>query len=116
MALNTTTPKRLADARYIASAYGTVYTVPAGTKAIVKEIWLCNTDTSARTVSIRAVPSGETPADEHCVFKDLSLVAKTTYIASGLTMVLEADEDIDAIADVASKVTIRVSGAEVVTA
>lgn len=116
MALNTTTPKRLADARYITNAYVTAYTVPASTKAIVKEIWLCNTDTSARTVSIRAVPSGETAADEHCVFKDLSIAAKTTYIASGLTMVLEADEDIDVIADVTNKVTIRLSGAEVVTA
>lgn len=115
MPLNTSTPKRLADARYISNSYGNVYVSPASTKAIVKEIVLCNTDTAARTVSVRVVPSGETAGDEHCIFKDLSIAAKTTYIASGLSMVLEADEDIDAIADVASKVTIRVSGVEVVT-
>lgn len=115
MALNTATPKRLADARYIGSSYGTVYTAPASTKAIVKEVIFCNTDTVPRTVSVRVIPSGETAGDEHCIFKDLTIAAKTTYIATGLSMVLEADEDIDAIADSASKVTIRVSGVEVTT-
>lgn len=113
MALNTVTPKRLCDAHYITNAYATAYTVPASTKAIVKELVLCNTDTSARTVSIRVVPSGETAADEHCIFKDLSIAAKTTYHIGDMSMVLEADEDVDVIADVTNKVTVRISGVEI---
>ena len=113
MALNTVTPKRLCDAHYITNAYATAYTVPASTKAIVKQLVLCNTDTSARTVSIRVVPSGETAADEHCIFKDLSIAAKTTYHVGDMSMVLEADEDVDVIADTTNKVTIRLSGVEI---
>lgn len=113
MALNTVTPKRLADAQYLSNSYGTLYTVPASTKAIVKELVLCNTDTAEHTVSVRVVPSGETAGDEHCIFKDAAIPANTTWHLGEMSLVLEADEDVNGVADAASKVTIRLSGVEV---
>lgn len=112
-ALNTPTPKVLVDAQYIGSSYATVYTCPASTTAIAKELILCNTDSSARTVSIRVVPSGATAGDEHCIFAAMSIAANTTYHLSEMTLILEAGDLISCDADTASKVVVRISGAEV---
>ena len=56
--MTTATVKQLAQVALTNTLTTTLYTA-SGVKAVLKEILLCNTDTSARTVTIRA---GASPA------------------------------------------------------
>lgn len=50
-------------------------------------LWLCNTDSVARTVSVWLVPSGAAQGDSHALLKDVSLEAKETLVLpSGIVM------------------------------
>ena len=57
--MTTNTVKQLSQSALTATLTTTLYTAPASTSTIIKEIVLCNTDTVARTVTIRA---GASPA------------------------------------------------------
>lgn len=94
----------------------TLYTAPSGTiagassqKAILQEIWLCNTDTSTRTVTLYAVENGGSVADNRALLKDVTIAAKTTY-RQECYCVLESNETIHGLADTTLKVTYRLSG------
>lgn len=70
----------------LSGSSSTLYTAPSGTTptgstqgALLKSIILCNTDSSARTVTIYLVESGGSAADNRAILKDLSIAAKTTH-------------------------------------
>ena len=93
-----------------------LYTAPSGTiagaasqKALLLEIWLCNTDTTARTVTVYAVENGGSVADNRAILKDVTIAAKTTY-RQECWCVLESNETVRGLADTTLKVTYRLSG------
>jgi hypothetical protein len=88
----------------------TLYTVPASTKAIVKEVLLCNTDTVARTVTLYL---GTGSATANTILSAQSLAAGETTILT-LSTVLNPGEYIKGGASATSVVAITVSGVEVV--
>jgi hypothetical protein len=54
----------------------TVYTVPASTTAIVKDIHICNNSTSDCYVSLWLVPNGGSATDENVMFFQWNVPAK----------------------------------------
>lgn len=86
-----------------------LYTVPANFQAVIKEIILCNTDSSARTVTIAIVPANGTGGT---VLSALSAAAGGTVVFA-LSTVLNANDQITGSASVTNVVMCRVSGYEV---
>lgn len=78
MAATSLLPKLLASIQLSATTATTVYTVPAGGAAVVKQGTLCNTGGSAVTVSVAVVPSGGTADGTHRLISGYSLAAGDT--------------------------------------
>lgn len=100
----------------LAGSSGTLYTAPTGTiagassqKAILTEIWLCNTDSSARTVTLYIVENGGSAAANRAIMSGVSIAANTTYRQECAT-VIESGETIRGLASSANLVTYRLSG------
>src|SRR5689334_5390714 len=75
------TPKALYRGQ-LPSSVGILYTAPAtntGCFAIIKEFWVCNTDTVARTFTLYVVEAGGSVADDRAICKDVTIAAKTVY-------------------------------------
>jgi hypothetical protein len=103
----TYTPKRMALAQ-LAATDSTLYTAPAATPgAIVKQVVLVNTDTAARTVSIGI----NATAANNAITNTLSIGPSQT-VTLDLSLVLNSGDTIHALADVASKVNVEISGVE----
>lgn len=95
----------------LAGSIATLETVTAGKTAIIKEIVLCNTDTSDRTVTINFVPSGGAAGVENQVYADVVRSKETLII--GLNTMLEAGALIRGYASAANVVGCRISRVEV---
>lgn len=103
--------KQLAQTQ-IGTSAATLYTTPAATQTIIKSIRIVNTDSSPRWVKLwnNAGAAGTTDAD---------LILPQTSIPAGgwaeldSTLTMAAADTLSAQAEVASKVTITVHGAEV---
>lgn len=109
--MTTNTIKQLvAPVALSATTTTTLYTVPASTKAIIKEILLTNTDTVARTVTLQ-VGTGTAVANR--ILSAQSINAGASLIIT-LSTVLNAAETITGGASSASVVSCVVSGVEVV--
>lgn len=105
------TPKRL----YVGqpgTSIGTVYTVPANSRVIVKNIVLVNTASSDVTVNLHFVPSGQSPGNENKIIADYAVRAKDTVVID-LSAVLEAGDTIQAAQSTVGAVTVYMSGVEV---
>lgn len=64
-----------------------VYTVPAGTEAVVSTIVIANRDSSAGTFRLSVRPNGETQADKHFLAFDVPIAASdSTTLTLGITM------------------------------
>lgn len=106
------TAKRLVAGSALTVALATYYTVPAGTTTILKEIVLCNTDTSARTVDLHIIPSAGTGAVANQIFQDLAIQAGETKIFS-VSQVLPAGSFLQALASTGAVVSLNCSGVEI---
>jgi hypothetical protein len=108
--MSTLTAKRLSQTALSTTLTTALYTVPASTSTIVKEIVLCNTDSVSRTVTLYA-GNGTTVAQTILAAK--SLVAGETFILS-LSTVLATADTISGGASVGSMVSCTISGVEIV--
>jgi hypothetical protein len=106
----------------LGTSSSTLYTAPSDTSptgstqgALLKSIVLCNTDSSARTVTLYLVESGGSAADNRAIFKDLSIAAKTTTVLTfpDDCCMLDSGETVRGLADSASVVTYRINVVEV---
>ncbi|MGC4378243.1 hypothetical protein WD019_15145 [Fictibacillus sp. Mic-4] len=105
------TPKRL----YIGqpgTAASTLYTVPANTKSIVKNVVLTNTTGADATITLHFVPSGGTAGAANKVISSYTVSANDTVVID-LSAVLEAGDTIQGLQGTASAVTVYLSGVEV---
>lgn len=117
MALYTYTPKAFAAGSALTGAAATYYTAPSAAInvcSIIKELQLCNTDNSARTVTVYAVPAAGSPAVANTLMTTLSLQPYETQIYS-MSKVLAPGATIQALASSAGVVSMSVSGIEVTT-
>ena len=72
----------------------------------VTTMFICNTHTSAITVTIHLINGSGTPNDTNAILKDLSIPAKDTYTMNNERIILDAADNIKGLASTGSKITI----------
>lgn len=100
--------KSLADGQ-LANSKGTIYTTPASTQAIVKNIILVNTNTATETVNLYFKKSGGT--SRRIIPKDTSLPAGNSLVMDDL-ITLEAAGIIEGDSTTGSKTDYVLNGVE----
>ena len=110
------TPKKMADSQYLPISATAAYTVadtsPTSIKqAVVREVFLCNTDAVPQTVTIYYVPKGGTAGGSNTFYSAYTLQAGETQRFSTATVLLPGDF-ISWLTSTASKVVGRISGIE----
>lgn len=108
-----TTTKTLLQTQYVPNSITAVYTVPGSTKAILKEVILCNVTTTEKTVTILTVNTGGGSTDASAICKDLAIPGNATIWLDEITLIMEAASEFRASASASSAVTIRISGVEI---
>ena len=106
------TPKKLYSGQPTTSAT-TLYTTPASTSTIVKNILMTNTTATDATITISFVPSGGTAGATNRVFTGYTVKANDT-VAVDLSSVLSTSDFISALQGTSGAITIYISGVEVV--
>jgi hypothetical protein len=109
MAYQRITPAKLAQGA-ITGSTTTVYTVPASTRTMVKEIDICNTTGGALTVNVHLVPSGGSAGTSNALLYGTSINANSTLQWSGV-QVMNAGDTIQ-VQGSALGLTILASGGE----
>jgi hypothetical protein len=105
-------PTRLAQSCVASTTETTVYTVPADTSCIVKQIVCANVTASAATISISLVASGGTAGVTNRVLEQVSVPANST-ISFDLAQVMATGGFISIKQGTASAVTTTVSGVQI---
>lgn len=106
------TEKKLAQSYPNTTTNTTVYTVPAATKAIIKNCLMCNTTASAITVRVFAVPNGGSAGVSNALLYDYSIPANETFTRN-MYQVLDTAGDFIVVYVSAQGVTFNISGATI---
>lgn len=105
----------------LGSSNGTLYTAPSVSSptgatqgALLKSLILCNTDSSARTVTIYLVESGGSAAANRAILSAATIAAATTTVLTfpDDTCPLDSGETVQGLASSASVVTYRINVVE----
>ncbi len=89
----------------------TLYTVPAGTQAVISTIVIANLDTAPATYRIALRPAGETIANKHYIAYNVSVgAADSTTLTIGLTL---AATDVVTVQASSSNLSFNLSGMEI---
>lgn len=89
-------------------------TAPPNLKAVVRGMWICNTDSVERTVTIRHGAGTLTAANS--LFEDTPIEANNVYNVGsneGFGMILGAGDKVQGLSDAASKITVTLFGEEI---
>lgn len=111
MAFDVITPTKLGQAA-ITTGVTTLYTVPASTRALLKEFSIANTTASAINVRVFLVPSAGSAATSNAFLYDVAVPANNTLQYDGV-QVMNAGETIQVQAASAG-LTITASGAQAI--
>jgi hypothetical protein len=96
------TPVQLGTSATVITAAGA-----AETRAVLS-LLLCNTDTTSRTVTLYAIPSGGTANATSTILSALTIPAGDTYIwTADEKFILGPSEGISGLCDVAAKVSVN---------
>ena len=89
----------------------TLYTVPAGTQAVISTIVIANLDVASATYRIALRPAGETVANKHYIAYNVSVgAADSTTLTIGLTL---AATDVITVQASSSNLSFNLSGMEI---
>ena len=91
----------------------TIYTVPADTTGIVKDIHICNNSAIDAYVSLWLVPNAASPTDENVMFYEWVVPANDFVHWSGFQVLDTVGDTIQALAETADQITVTISGAEI---
>ena len=111
MAYNDITPVKLGQAA-ITTGVTTLYTVPAATRAFVKDLDIVNTSAGALTYRVFLVPSAGTAGTSNALFYDFPISANENIQWTG-TQILNTGDTIQIQAS-GTGITITASGAQAV--
>lgn len=103
-------PLRMAQALCTTSTV-TVYTVPSGKQAIIKQLTFCNYTTGAQTVRVDVVKSGQSPSSSSQLYNALSIAANTTT-SKRLSMIMDAGDTLRVSASAKNSIVVHASGVE----
>jgi hypothetical protein len=104
-------PKRLVQAVCPNGSASTVYTVPANTRAIIKDLLICNLGAGTPKFSIDLVKSGGSISDTTKWYDEYSLTANQN-LQLRVSAVIEANDTIRINSDATNGVSINIHGAE----
>lgn len=110
--MSTYSLKELVPARPLPSTASALYTVPASTQTVVKQILLGNTTASDLTATLYFVPSAGTPTVSNSMFPEIIIGANTT-VTIDISSVLPISSSIYGKASASSSINIHISGVEV---
>ena len=96
----------------VQDAATTIHTVPASTTAILRDMMICNVDSSAHTVTVWLDPDGTTATDATAIIDAFSIPANDFIHWTGL-QVMAATATLKAIADADNVITITAAGIHV---
>lgn len=102
------TLKRLSGPAALTTSAAAQYTVPGSTKAVVRNVHVCNESGSAATVTVSIGTDGAGKR----ILKGFSVPANGVYDWSG-SLVLDAAEVVQALASANTSLTLTISGLEV---
>lgn len=105
------TPKKLYTGQPGTSA-GTLYTAPASTTTIIKNIIICNTTASDATLTLNLVASGGSAAESNRIMSTLNVRANDT-VAMDLSGILATGDFISGSQGTSSALTLHITGVEV---
>jgi hypothetical protein len=103
-------PVKLAAPTALTSTVASLYTVPASTRTLLKDIDVVNTTGTALAITVYLVPSAGSPTSSNALLSAASIPANSTLQWSG-NQVLNAGDTVQALGS-NSGLTIHVSGAE----
>lgn len=109
------TPVRFQEGVVLATSDATIYTSPANTVSIIKQMSLTNFGAAAVTVTIHLVPSGGSAATSNVLCNGVVISAggQAIVIYGAINHVLQAGDAVVAKSDTATSVNIIVSGFQV---
>ncbi len=105
------TPKKLYTGQPTTSAT-TLYTAPAATTTIVKNILICNTTGSDATVTINFVPSAGSASVSNRIISALTVSGNNTVVVE-CSGILATGDFISALQNTSSAITLHITGVEV---
>jgi len=106
--------EKLLGKQAVTTSAETLYTVPASTLAIVKDIHVCNNSAADCYLSLWLVPNGASPTDENVMFYQWNVPANDFVHWSGYQILDTAGDTIQALAETSDQLTVHVSGATIV--
>ncbi|OPH47632.1 hypothetical protein BC351_10610 [Paenibacillus ferrarius] len=106
------TPKRLYVGQPTTAAT-TLYTVPANTTTIVKNILITNTTATSSNITIYAVPNSQTVGNQHKILAAYTVKGNDT-ISMDVSLVVSSNDTIQALQGTSAAISIYVSGVEIV--
>jgi hypothetical protein len=107
----TYTPTRLAQSNVASTTETTVYTVPAATSVIIKQVVVANVTATAAVTSLSLVASGGTAGVTNRIYEQVSIPANSTVVFD-LAQVLATGGFISVKQGTASAITTTISGVE----
>jgi len=107
------TEKELGQAQISNVSPTVLYTVPATTVSILKDMQISNTTGTAATITIWKVPNGGSPGDSNVLLKDYNVPAEDAKHWGGWQPFKDVGSTLQAQADTATAITITACGAEV---
>lgn len=105
------TEKKLAQNAENSTSETTIYTVPASTTTVVKQIIVANTTGSAANYSLSLVPSGGAAGAANRILAVVSHAANSTTIYN-LSQVMATGDFISILQGTAAAITVTISGVE----
>lgn len=104
--------KQLVPARPLPSTASALYTVPASTQTVVKQIILGNTTATDLTTTLNFVPSGGTASISNSLFPEI-IISANNAVTIDISSVLPALSSIHGRASASASINIHISGVEV---
>jgi Flp pilus assembly CpaE family ATPase len=106
------TVKQLKTTTPLTTSYVTMYTTPASTNTIVKEITITNITSSAAQAFVSLVPSAGSASTANNIISSMNIEANGTVVV-GLNMVMIAADFLSAKASAGTTLNITISGVEI---
>ena len=97
----------------VTTSVDTLYTVPASTTAIVKDIQVCNTSATSATITIWIDPNGTSATDAEAILSNWNVPANDFVHWSGF-IVMSAASTIKATAGTTNVLAVSINGATIV--
>jgi len=99
-------PKLLDAPTFLGTSTTTLFTVPSGRQHAIKQIVVCNTDSTERWIKLAV---GSTATAENCFVFQLPIAAFDTIVLD-TALVFAATQTLQGVSDTASKITVTATG------